>query len=452
MRVGWILVLALLFAAPQIAWASHAGDVESVALTIYNDDLALIREQRPVDLDEGVQVLALEDVSGMLQPETVHLSLPAGQTIDLLEQNYDYDLVSREKLLEKFIGRRIQVIDDEHEITFSGMLLSVAGGIVLDADGEILLNPPGRVVLPPGAADELLLKPTLSWQVYSPRAFNTTAEITYLSGGFSWNADYVLVLNADDTEAGMEGWVTLSNYSGTTYKDAKLKLIAGELHRAPEEDKMYDMMLAAETAVANGGGFEEEEFFEYHLYDLQRPTTIRNNQQKQIGLLTAQDVPVNKLFKFQGQYGGDVRVMVELTNDEESGMGMPLPAGTVRVFKADSSGDVQFVGEDWIDHTPRDEDLELYIGNAFDIKGEATQTDYEDVGKGYRESYSVVLKNHKESDDVVVTVEIEVWGDWRMEGSNYDYELTDAFHAEFEVPVEADGEAELTYTYKVTWR
>ena len=453
MTVRIALAFACACIIPALAWASEAGYVEDVALTIYNDDLALIRETRQFDLSTGLQNLELMDVSGALRPETVHLTLPEGWEVALLEQNYDYDLVSSDKLLEKFIGKPITLIDDEHGITTKGTLLTVAGGLVVESDGKILLNPPGRVVLPTGAADDLLLRPTLSWMVHSPRAGSPKAEISYLSSGLNWNADYVLMLNADDSAAGLEGWVTLNNYSGTTYKDAKLKLIAGEVNRVPDYE--YDMYGAEPEMMMDGlggGGFEEEEFFEYHLYDLQRPTTLRNSQQKQIGLLTAADVPIKKLMLFHGQYGGDVRVNVEFTNSEEHGMGMPLPAGTVRVFKEDSSGSAQFVGEDYIEHTPRNEDVRLYIGNAFDIVGETIQTSYEDIGKGYKEAYAVTLKNHKESDDVVVTVEVEVWGDWKFTNTNYDYRMVDAFHAEFDVPVKAGEEAVLEYGYRVTWQ
>ena len=293
MRLILTLTLALI---PCVTLAGEAGDVESVSLTIYNSDLALIREVRAFDLDRGVQDLVLSEVSGMLRPETVHLSLPSGLEVALLEQNFDYDLVSREKLMQKFIGKQIILIDDEIGLTTSGTLLSVAGGVVLESDGRILLNPPGRVVLPEGAADDLLLKPTLSWMVHSPQVARTDAEITYLSSGLTWNADYVLQLNADDTAAGVEGWVTVSNYSGTTYRDAELKLIAGDVNVLPEYDEEQYYGAREEVMMADGlgGGFEEEEFFEYHLYDLQRPTTLRNSQQKQVGLLSAQQVPIRK--------------------------------------------------------------------------------------------------------------------------------------------------------------
>lgn len=448
-----IVLLALLLSVlPCLALAGSAGEVKSVSLTVYNDNLALIKEVRPLSLSQGVQDVVLEDVSGQLQPSTVHLKLPAGVSVDLLEQNYDYDLVSSDKLLEKFIGKDIVLHDDAKGTDLKGRLLSVAGGMVLDVDGQIYLSPPGRVILPAGAATDLLLKPTLSWKLNSAAAVDADAEISYLSGGLSWSADYVLVLAQDDKSAGMEGWVTMSNYSGTTYKDAKLKLVAGQVHRAPAEREMMKMAEAAPAPAAGAGGFQEEALYEYHLYDLQRLTTIKNNQQKQIGLLTAAGIPTKKIMLFNGQSGGDVRVMVEFKNDEASHMGMPLPAGTVRVYKADSKGDLQFVGEDAIDHTPKDEKVRLYTGNAFDIVGEATQTDYKDLGKGYTQAYKVVLKNHKDTEDVVVTVEVQIYGDWTMTSSNYDYRKKDAFTAEFDVPVKAGGEAELDYAYKVTWQ
>jgi hypothetical protein len=450
-RLLLLLPLSILLCT-AFAHAGEAGGVQSVSLTIYNQDLALIREVRPLTLDKGVQTLLLSEVSGKLRPETVHLRLPGGPALDLLEQNYDYDLVSSDKLLEKFVGKDILLVDDAKGTERRGKLLSTAGGMVVEADGQILLNPPGRVVLPAGAADSLLLRPTLSWLVDSPAAAQAKAEITYLSSGLSWNADYVMLLAADDKSAGLEGWVTLSNYSGTTYKDAALKLVAGEVNRVREEMR-YEMAAKAAPAAANGGGgFKEEAFYEYHLYDLQRPTTVKNNQQKQIGLLTAAGVPVKKLFLFDGINGGDVRVMVQFKNDEKSGMGMPLPAGVVRLFKADSKGQAQFIGEDRIEHTPKDEDVRLYTGNAFDVKGEAVQTEYKDLGKGYTASYKVTLKNHKEKEDVVVTVSAQVGGDWQVTASNMDYTKKDATTVEFQVPVKASGEAELTYSFKVVWR
>lgn len=451
-RVMFFCVATVLL--PLFAFAADVSEPESVKVTIYNGDLALIREQRSFDLEGGVAVYELSEVSGRLQPETVHLSFDGGFDFELLEQNYDYDLVSREKLLTKFIGKEILIIDDEHGQQFRGTLLSVSGGMVLEVDGQIMLDPPGRVVLPAGSADDLRLRPTLSWMLWCSSAGSRKGEISYLSSGLDWHADYVVLLNDDDSAGDIEGWVTISNYSGTTYHDAELKLVAGDVNRVQPEMKYYNEFATAEAApmAGRGGGFEEESFFEYHLYDLQRPTTLKNSQQKQIGLLTAQAVPFNKIFEFNGNYGGDVRVMVEFTNDKESGMGMPLPKGTVRVFKEDSEGDAQFIGEDRIDHTPKDEDVRLFVGNAFDVVGEAVQMDYKDIGKGYTATQKVTLNNHKENEDIVVTVPFNVWGEWKITSSNFDYEQKSATTVEFNVPVGVDEEVVLEFTYKRVWR
>ena len=456
MRTTLILTLVCLLWGGLIMAvnATEIADPQEVAVTIYNGDLALIREMREFTLTVGTQTLLLPNVSGKLRPETVHLAFPGGVEFSLLEQNFDYDLVSSDKLLEKFIGKQVRIVDDEHEQEFTGELLSVAGGrVIRTADGQILLNPQGRVELPEGAAEGLLLRPTLSWLLWAESASRQLGEISYLSSGLTWKADYVLMLNPDDTQGDLEGWVSISNYSGTTYSDAKLKLVAGDVNvvkpQAPPAPVMRNMKMAAESAPA---GFEEEEFFEYHLYDLQRPTTLRNNQLKQVGLLTANGVPLKKILEYNGIAGGDVRVKMELKNEEAAGMGMPLPAGTVRLFKADKSGSAQFIGEDRIDHTPKDETLKLFVGNAFDIKGETTRTEYTDLKKGYESSYRVMLKNHKEHEDVVVTVPVRVGGDWKMLKSSHEYTDKDAFTKIFEIPVEAGGEAELTFSFRVTWR
>jgi len=456
-----ILVLMLL---PAVVQAAAAGDVESVSLTVYNDGLALIREVRRFDLDSGVQNVVLSEVSGQLRPETVHLSMPAGLTVELLEQNYDYDLVSRDKLLEKFIGKQLMLVDDEHGANFSGTLLSTAGGIVLDSDGQILLNPPGRIVLPSGAADDLLLKPTLSWLLYSPRSANTDAEISYLSGGLSWNADYVLELNADDSAAGMEGWVTLSNYSGTTYNDAELKLIAGDVNRV-QEDKGVDYAMAEEAMYADGlgGGFEEEEFFEYHLYTLDRKTTVKDKQTKQISLLNASAVGVKKSYVFtsSGHYfysrmGGPdnsakVGVYLSLENSKDNNLGVPLPQGVVRVYKKDTSGELQFVGEDRIDHTPEEETVRIKMGNAFDVVAERVQTDFSilKAGKEFESSYSVKIRNHKD-EDIVVSVVETMRGDWKVEDSSHRFTRESSHRIRFDVPVKSKGESELVYRVRIS--
>ena len=320
-------------------------------------------------------------------------------------------------------------------------------------DGQILLSPPGRPVLPIDAADDLLLRPTLSWLVDSPRAVTTDAEITYLSGGLSWEADYVLVLSADDKLGDFDGMVTLSNYSGTTYNDAELKLVAGDVHLVPEVvlKDIPQSLAVEEVAGRDGPAFVEEELFEYHLYDLQRPTTIRNSQQKQIGLLSATGVPLKKLYVFDGIDGGSVQVWTEFVNDEESSFGVPLPKGTVRIFKPDSEGSLQFIREHRINHTARNETVKLYVGDAFDIVGEKIQTDYSNDRGVTLMSYKVKLKNRKKSGEaVVVTVPVSVYGDWKVLSASHDYVKKDAWTIEFSVTVPADSTTELTWTYEET--
>ncbi|MCB1218784.1 DUF4139 domain-containing protein [bacterium] len=460
-RLLAITLLASCMLATSANWsramAKDAGKVEDLYITIYNGDLALVKEQRSFSLSEGRQQFTLDNVSGRLNPSTVHLSFPEGLEFELLEQNFDYDLVNMDKMLTKFIGRELTLVTDgENGGSEQVTLLSTAGGrVVKDSRGQILLNPPGRIVLPAGSADELLLRPTLSWDLWSGSSGTRRGEISYLSGGLDWKADYVVMLNADDSAADIEGWVTLTNNSGTTFENAQLKLVAGDVNRAPEPEYRRDMPAPAAMpmkSVARPEGFQEESFFEYHLYDLQRPTTIRNSQQKQIGLLTANGVATEKLFVFDGRSGGDVSVKIQFENAEENNMGMPLPKGIVRVFKADSKGQAQFVGEDRIDHTPKDEDVRLTIGNAFDIKGETVRKDYKDIGKGYTETWEVTLKNHKETEDVVVTVPFRVWGEWSVIESSIPHHKKDASTMEFSVPVPADGETSFSFTYRVVWR
>jgi hypothetical protein len=450
-----LALFVLLF--PATALAADAGDVQSVSLTVYNGDLALIREVRPVSFEQGTQVVTLKDVSGQLRPDTVHLDVPGNPGVQLLEQNYDYDLVSRDKLLQRFIGQTITLVNDANNTVLTGTLLSVSDGLILMVDGQIMLNPPGRVVLPGSSADDLLLRPTLSWLLTSPQATSTNAEISYLSGGLSWEASYVLNLAADDKTAGLEGWVTMSNYSGTTYKDAKLKLVAGDVNRVQPNYKTMDMMAEAMPAprMAPAPQFQEQNFFEYHLYELQRQTTIKNNQQKQVGLLSAQNVPVRKIYELDASYPQEkatVRVVVEVENKQEHGLGMPLPAGTVRVYKEDQSGAPNFAGEDRIVHTPRNDKLRLGIGNAFDLGGEVVQTSYRDLGDGMLTGWKVIVRNRKETEAATVrVVNRSLWGDWEIQdNTGAGYKKENVSTAAWSVTVPADSE--VTFTYNVrTW-
>jgi hypothetical protein len=440
-------ILLIICATGFVASAAEVGKVQDVMLTVYNQNLALVKETRAFDFTSGLNYLILSGVPSSIDTTSVHFKTLSGM-VELLEQNYDYDLVSRNKLLMKYIGETITIRNGDD--VKQAKLLSVADGLVVDYNGKILLNPPGDIELPslPGG---LLLQPTLEWQVNSPKAFSTLGEVSYLTSGLSWNADYVVMLSDSEKLGDMEGWVTMHNSSGAAYENAKLKLVAGEIHRATNA---MPAPMAMEKAARDGGagGFEEETLFEYHLYTLQRPTTIKDNQDKQISLLTAQDIPMTKVYTFDPDWrGNNVEVRVEFKNSQENRVGMPLPAGRVRVFKRDSEGSAQLVGEDNVPHTPKDEMVRLLLGNAFDVKGEKVQTNYIDKKTGYQASFEVTIRNHKKEDIVVVVPQHIGYANWKVSANNLDFKKTDALNIEFKVPVKADGETKLTYTMDVWW-
>jgi len=366
----------------------------------------------------------------------------------VLEQNYEYDLVSSYKLLDRFLGKDITATEKEGE-TYTGTLLSHDGGVVLQlSDGKVVsITEVSKFEFPDSAG--LLTKPTLVWQIYSPVSGSRDVLTSYLTGGMSWNADYIVKTNADDTKADIQGWVSIDNQAGTTYEDARLKLVAGEVHRiAVPQPTYYEDGIVAEEAEyeIDKGGFVEESFFEYHLYTLERAATLKNNEVKQISLLSADSVPVEKELIFDVSKSSDVQVVLNLSNSKQKGLGMPLPAGVVRVYKADSEGQLQFLGEDSIDHTPKDEEIEIAVGSAFDITGTRTQTDYKRVSDDvWRESYEIELKNHKSEAQKIRVVE-HFYGDWEIITNSDTYKKTDAYTAEWEVTVPADSSKKVTFT------
>jgi hypothetical protein len=421
----------------------EAGEVSSVAVTVYNADLALVKEARKFNLTKGVNYVTLTGVPSRIDATSVHFK-PLGGEVTLLEQNYDYDLVSRAKLLQKYIGATITVIGEDGS-RMQGKLLSVRDGTVIDCGGKVLLNPPGYFELPslPGG---LLLCPTLEWMLKSPKALETRAEVSYTTSGLSWSADYILVLNDNDDCADLEGWVTMTNNSGASFESARLKLVAGDIHRAPAP--MHEMGAEVAQALrAHPRGFEEEAFFEYHLYTLERPATILDAQTKQLSLLEGSDVKVGKTYVFRGQ--GAVRAFLEIENTEENGLGIPLPAGRFRVFKRDREGSLHMVGEDGIDHTAKGELVELELGNSFDIKGEKRRIAYTDFKNGYRATYEIVIRNQK-PEDIKISVPqlLERGANWSMIEHSHPYEIVVDSGLLFALSVPANGETKLTYTYK----
>jgi hypothetical protein len=427
--------------------AGSAGTESATEITVYNNNLALVKERRGLELKSGVNRVEYTNVAALIDPTSVIFEDTKDKNTAVLEQNYEYDLVSSHKLLEKFLDKEITVAE-KNGSTYTGTLLSYDGGVVLRlSDGKVVtLSEVSKVEFPDSA--DLLTKPTLVWQVYSPAAGKRDVLTSYLTGGMSWKANYIVKTSADDKKADIKGWVSVDNGAGTTYEDAKLKLVAGEVHRisVPQPNYAKDMPQEAVASSEGKSGFVEEPLFEYHLYTLERPATLKNNQIKQLSLLSADSVPVEKELIFDVSKSNKVQVVLNLNNSKEKGLGMPLPAGVVRAYKADSEGQLQFLGEDSIDHTPKDEEIKVVIGSAFDVTGTRTQTNYEKVSSDvWRESYEIELKNHKSEAQTIKIVE-HFYGDWKITQNSDKYNKKDAFTAEWEVTVPADGSKKISYT------
>jgi hypothetical protein len=427
---------------------SHAES--SVSVTVYNNNLALVRESRTLELKKGVQEYRYVDVASQLDPTSVHFrSIADPQALQILEQNFEYDLVGTDRLLEKYIDQPIVVNVKEGE-AFSGTLLSAQGGdVVLQAqDGSVKILKAGALIKIefPALPQGLITRPTLVWLLDSKDAGKQNSEISYLTGGMDWHAEYVAVTNPADTELEISGWVSIQNNSGASYQDAKIKLVAGDVHQAVPERPRYSTMKALAMAPTDAQ-FEEKAFFEYHLYTLQRAATLLDKQLKQISLFPPAPVKVQKIYSYNGaQDEKKVRVNLEFKNDKASGLGMALPKGKIRVYKKDTDGSQEYIGEDFIDHTPRDEKVTVYLGNAFDIVGERTVQDVKEISKHVRQEVIVIsLRNHKDIDVKVHVIE-NFWGDWEFVGPTPPIIKRDANKVEFEVAVPANNETQFVYT------
>lgn len=448
---------------------SSAAQRDAVSITVYNQNFGLVREVRTLELSRGFANVEYADVASGIQPETVHVRPLGDGRFTVLEQNYQYDLLSPQKLLEKYVGRTVNVYRTNsrtgQDEAVEADVLSVNGGPILRIDGEITFNYPGRFGFPE-VPDNLIAEPTLLWRLDTAGG-RRQVEVSYLTNAINWRSDYVMVLNEGDDRASLTGWVTLDNQSGTAYENARLQLVAGDVQRVrndntpPEayRERMMEMAVAADAA-----GFSEDAFFEYHLYTLGRPADLMDNEQKQVTLLESDDFGVEKRLIFpgapahhyRGQYGQvtsnrKVGVFLDFENSEQNGLGMPLPKGTVRVYKRDGDGQQQFIGEDLIDHTPRDEELRIKMGEAFDVVGDRRQMDYRVISSCVSESsWRVDLRNHKEEDVEVMLVE-PVGGDWEILSSTHAWEKTDAWTFTMSPDVEADGETRVEYRVRVRW-
>ena len=443
-----LLVLALFV----VALASMAL-ADDVAITVYNQNLALVKEGRTLDFQKGVNKMNLTDVAAFIDPTSVHFKLKSGgDNIQLLEQNYQYDLVSSEKILQKYLGNDIDVIMKNGDVLTGKYLSSSSDYLVLQLpDGAIrLINDKELLsVTAPKLPEGLIVVPTLEWLLSSDVSGKRDVEVSYLTSNINWHAEYIALLDAADTKLQLSGWVSLDNKSGKTYRDAKLKLVAGDINRVQPPQPMYAKGARLDMATASAG-FEEKTFFEYHMYTLGRPSTIANNETKQVSLFEPANTPIKKLYRYTVADGSkDVNVVVSFKNAEANGMGMPLPAGKIRLTKLDTDGSEEFLGEDQIDHTPKDEVVEIKVGNAFDVVGETNTIDSKRISDRVSElTIEVKLRNHKK-EDLTVSALYNIWGDWQVLESNFTYVKKNARQIEFTVPVAKDGESVLRFRVRI---
>ncbi|MFQ5600597.1 MAG: DUF4139 domain-containing protein [Candidatus Krumholzibacteriia bacterium] len=453
--------LALCAAAPAAAQdlSSSSAERQDVGLTIYNTDLSLVREQRRIPVQSGIFRLRYEDVTSGIDPTTVHLEPRGRGELQIVEQNYEYDLISRAKLMEKYVGRDVGYRMEDGAIG-RARLLSAHQGYVYQLGTQIVFELPGDIVLDAIPA-ELSARPTLVWTLDADGTGQRDVEVTYLSRGFSWRADYVLLLDESETRGGLTGWVTIDNQSGGSFENAQLKLVAGDVSRVREEMRRRVAYAADVARISKAPQFEEEAFFEYHLYSLQRRTDLKNNQQKQILFFDSDGVRVRKGYTFRGlphymmrgfvapKGSEHVEVTLEFDNSRKNGLGAPIPQGIVRVYKHDRDGAPQFLGENRVRHTPKDETLEFAVGRAFDVVGEHVQTDYKRLGdRVFEVAFEVKLRNHKE-EGIDVKVLETFNGDWTIVQSTLEHEKKDARTAQFLVHVEPDEEVILNYRARI---
>jgi len=452
--------------------STSLGDQTDLAVTVYNSNIALVRDVRQLQLPAGTFRLKFMDIAATVNPATVHFrSLTEPEKVGVLEQNYEYDLLEPNKLLNKYVGKEVTLVRSymDNNTTkreeIKATLLANNNGPVWKIGNDIVTGLYGESYRFPEVPANLYDRPTLLMSLENSGARKQTIETSYLANNLSWNADYVLTVARDDKAADLDGWVTLVNNSGTAFHNAKLQLVAGDLNRLPDRSRYAAAEMMANAPAAKAvGGFVQENFSEYHLYALGRRTSVEDKETKQINLLEGSGVPVEKLFVVNGQnyyyhnaqnpgspLKDAVMVFYKFKNEEKAGLGIPLPGGNVRVYQKDSKGGVLFIGEDHIDHTPKDEFVTVKIGNAFDVVAERKQTDFKKIAdRVWEMEFEIKLRNHKDT-PVTIQVNEPIGGDWEILSSTYEAKKTAAFAAQFNVPVRPNGESVLRYRIRVKW-
>jgi len=463
--------------AQEATAASGAPQTDGVNLTIYNQGTALVQDRRTFTLQQGVSTLDFTDVAASIDSTSVSfksLTDPAGTSV--LEQNYVYDLVGSSALLERYLDQKIDIVTNDGT-TFSGQLLSGRNGeiILKQADGQVtvLSQTNIRDIRFPALPDGLITRPTLRWMLDS-KGGSQQVELTYLTGGMNWTADYTFLLANDNSKLDLNGWVTLTNTSGAAFKDAKVKLVAGDVNRLPDQQQGQLASGMAQNSVADMSveKVQQRDFNEYKLYEISRPVTVGDNETKQVEFVSGTNIPAHTFFVYDGgtpfygysgpitdQYYGqmgitDVQNWLEFTTGKDNNLDAALPAGRVRVYQQDVDGSALLIGENSIDHTPKGEQVRLFLGNAFDLVGSHTQTDFKYIGSNViEETFEIHVRNRKENQAVEVRVPEHLyrWSNWEVINSSDPFTKLDSNTVEFRETVQPGEDKVLTYTVRYTW-
>lgn len=434
--------------------AAVTGRADEIAVTIYNSDLGVISETRDLSFQRGSGEVAFRDVPDQIDPASVRFEVVGNRNVSILEQNYAYDLVSTDKIYARFIDNEIELLDKQGKL-ISGVLLSAGGGAITlrDSSGRIrivLLSNVTEVDFPK-LPEGLITRPTLFWRYSSDFEGSLPARVSYQTSGLNWAAEYVGVLNPNETRLNLSGWASITNNTSKTFADAAIKLVAGDIARMPQPrpSRAGQFEMAAKAADA---GFEEKAFFEYHLYTLPRKSTLAGREVKQISLFEPASTGVAKRFLYKPeQNAGQVEVALKLKNSEADGLGMPLPEGRVRIFKADDDGSLVLLGEDAVRHTPRDEEVNIRVGYAFDIVPEERLMNQKSISQQIEErTYELEMRNRKD-EPVTVTVEKQLYGDWKVTAADFEYKKKDARTLTFDLKVPAREIVKVTYTVRLQW-
>ncbi|MDZ4725086.1 MAG: hypothetical protein SH817_02940 [Leptospira sp.] len=472
-KLTLVCLLAFLFTglgtyADSNSNSSTEENRKSISVTIYNGGMGLVRETRTINLKKGIRTVRFEDVASQIIPQTVRIKSEDPKKLTVFEQNYEYDLISHERLMDKYIGKEVTIYRDgtEKDPGTKALLISNNGGSpVYKIGNEISLGYYGRITVPT-LPDNLFAKPTLVWKLKNEEEKEQNLEVSYQTNGLNWSADYILVLNKEEDKSGLNSWVTLTNNSGARYKDATLQLVAGKIQLISNQPqyapspKVYKRSMEMESSDVVAPEFNQENLSEYYLYTLDQPTTIGFNQTKQVQLFQSEDVGIKKYFVFENlpMYEGNEKKFNNATvkyifkNSKNNNLGRPLPAGTIRVFKADSKGRQQLLGEDTIDHTPDNEDVKIKTGQAFDVVANGKRNSFEvfKISNGNKATYSAEIRNRKK-EDIEVRFYATLYGDWTITKSSHKFTKESSSKAYSDIAIKAGETVTVEYAVETKY-